>query len=919
MYKMINQILLGLRSPQITHNDLITGGAIIDREGSAMDEYDIQRDEEDDRGRVPEATLNPDPVYEEQTYDDVDEDDLLQQALNITQPSTSHRVGELPSNNFMRRSAGNYAYSGEMGGVALYDEFRNQIIQRGTVGLPFIYPSIVNSAISASQNDVKKKLRNERIARYLRTDKDVDFEPIDIQSRIEDLERRENSSMFSEDDRRELTYLRAIERDPDIGLKAPKQKPLTVKQREKIVVDVLKEDLKDPTSAISITKHKALTALKLQEPTLKISDERMEKLEQQAEKDAISEHLALGLYANEIATRRYRIRGNVNISREPGFLETTFAINPFKPEDFVKPTEDDIELRKELLGLKPGEIDRYPESYWKNSEFDLKYMSIDNYLDDSQTRGGDELTRRILTTAGLINPYARMTDYEILQIYKRLNSLTPDEKENIMYELEGNSGIVAPPLHDNNPRELSNREVLYIANVLGTIEEDQPDDIAFGKKYTPKQQEAIFNKRFDLLGYDPKLHDGKAKTKKNAKISDDHLRYIEMRAKSLMGIPAYRRKSRYDIPRYDELDDEELEIQEQYESIRDFLPDDVDLEAMDLEEIDDPLDVEGLVSYADEMNEVRESAKRDAINMMDEAINNLREAIRLMNEVYYTDANASVVNELRTEADNILEEAYDLLNDYDWRDDDDIKRMDILIKAVYDKYDNTQFEVLEEETKEENPEKLIESKEDEPVSRKRPMEVIDLVSTDEEEEEEEEPAPKKAKRGRKVLSFNDTIMENAMKSGITNLNEFYDDVWENETVLKKQGKRKEQLKLEDLDSIDDKGTKNNIYSNRLRTLNNPKISNFKEVSGNKTKQQIIDEYINDMIEKGFLDEEDRNKKLDSKGVYIAHLYQYLGKEDTPPPPPSAPAPKRKVGRPPKKKDDDKEGSGMKSKLKVIKL
>jgi hypothetical protein len=917
---MFNQRLLGLRSPQITHVDLITGGAIVD--GSVMDEYDIDLDDEDDRGRVPEATARPDPVYEELTYDGVDEDALLQQALNMTQPSTSHREDETPF-GIINRNIGSYSSYNprldviEPGNLNVrFDSLTSQNIpiERGMIGLPIRYPDVVNRVIKKSQEDVKKELQRERISRYTSgPSTSYDIQPIDIQSRLDELENIENSSRFTDEDRRELNYLREVNKmDADIFFKQSKMKPKTVAERSKIVEDKLREDLDAPIDPILGPNTVQTTYIQLVGSEVRggikfpISASMKKKLKDAA----ITTEMERRTYELEMASRSYQDKQDKR------------TLNPFIEREIAEPTEYDIELRKRLSTMTPEQIEQMS---FRGTEFDLKNISIDNYLDSELANIED--TRRLAISGNMVNPYNNMTDYEILQLYENMDELKKNSFK-LKSPARFGRGRTAKPITIDG-MDLTNDDIIVIGGILENIPTNRNERDEYQQDFFDRYKgntSNIIKRRTTLL---------------DGKISDAHLRYIEERAKTLMGIPTYGRKARLDIPiTLDEGDDEDLEVQEQYESIRDFLPDDVDLEAMDLEEIDDPLDA--LDSYADEMYEVIESAVDMSVDKLNDAIENLKSAIRTIKDNYanYTYEVADRVREHEDIANNEMEQVSDIIRDYDIQNDYRIEeRIEMyrqlelaylrMIQMLPDLIEEEEEEE-EEEEKEEDPDNLIESKEDdESVKRKRerPIEVIDLVSTDEEEEEEEEePEPKKQKRGPKIINYNNTILKTAIEFGTNNLNEIYDDVWENETVFKKQGRRIDQNKLEEIDAMDD-NQKKFLYANRLRTLRNPKISNFNEVSENKTKQQIIDEYKDGMIEDGYLSEEDRNKKLDGKGVYIAHLYQYFKENDTPPPlppsapapPPSAPTPPRKKGRPPKKKDNDKEGSGMKSKFKVIKL
>lgn len=890
---MFNQKLFGLRSPQIIHSNLQTGGAIIDTEGSAMEELDVEEE------KMPEGTSRPVPVYEEQTYTDIDEDALLQQALNITQASTSHREQEDPLKKIIRTSAGNYAYSGKMkGGVSLYDTI-NQQPDRGLVAYPFEYPKIVKNAITKSQTDVKKDLRKERLDRYRRSDiMELDEPEIDLQARREYLESIKNSSVFTEENRRELNQLR--EMDADILLRGEKIEPLTRKKRQQLVREDIEKDFDDPESTVRSTynmemdtlmrneyaknaneykkkKYKNLSSKEKEKLILTIEEDTMKKLRREAKRNAIDSELAKGLYESELASRKLQSRQDVR------------TINPLIEKDFAKPTRADIELREYLLSLSPDVIDSLPDSYFKKSEFDLKNISIDNYLD--ATRDLYDNTRE-LSTAGIINPYARMTDYEILQIYSRLGDLTQRD----IFELNSDSGITAPPMYDTVERPLSNIEVLYIANVLGTIDESNKYDVEFQNKYTEEQKRDIHNKRADLL---------------SGKINTDQIEYIRNRAKTIMGIPAYRRRLGRDIRRDIMLGDVDLEGMELEEELEEEMPtfkeqyefDPEYDEKRDIEELYDPLDVEGLEKFADERNEVIESVIKTSVAKFNNAIQYIRLAILALDKNFenYTSEVADLLIEYENLANREIDDIWDFIRDYDIQSD----------ARMVSRYET--FNSLLESYKE-----MVKILQSELAEQKK--EVIDLVSSDEEEEEfkeeeeedfdalqkqMEEDADRmlsQTKRKRALPStsiFFDRDIASNIGNEIDDIINTYDDIWSREKVdfFKKKESANSKLKIREIDQLPNQ-QRSNVYNGRIQALQT-KLGKTTKAD----RAEIEREYVNDMIEQGILDEKDRNKPLDLKGKYIAHLYQFFEEEEPEPP----------------QKKQRKEGSGMSSKLKVIKL
>lgn len=892
---MFNQRLLGLRSPQISVKvlDLMTGGAIIDNEGSAMDEYDIDRDmfdrsEDDAIQRVPDATLNPDPVYEEQTYDGVDEDALLQQALNMTQPSTSHRENENPFGNVMRNITGLSAYSARHDLYAPNSRFdsltsQNDPIERGMIGLPNSYPPVVDRVIKKSQDDVKRELQRERISRYT-SGPSTSYD------------------MYDEDGNPIMVAAPGMDRD--IFFKQDKIKPKTVDERREILIKKIREDLDAPIApgqggnTVQTTYFQILGSAGLEGKMGEDGVFVWAKLTKKQKKDI--ENAAI---ETELLKRKYEFEMP---SRSLQRIQDTRFTNPLIERDIVEPTSADQKLRRRLATMTPEQIEQMS---FIDTEFDLENMSIDNYLDNQL--GDLESSVQLPTSGNMVNPYRNMTDYEILQLYENM-----DELKKNGFDLDSVVMVGKKGKGKGNPitiagEDLTNDNIIYIGGIL--------EKIKFIKKSDRNQSDSDFFNRYRgktdlIINERKKLLDGK--------ISTAQLRYIEMRAKTLMGIPTYTRKSRLDIPVYDELDDEELEVQEQYESIREFLPDDVDLEAMDLEEIDeeideidDPLDVEGIEAYADEMNQVIESAKRETIDIMEYINNLLRQAIGSVYDYYLSEDIAAQFIEINKIVNKKLKDANSLIDDYGLAYDVDINRIQDLYNETADEYNAIELEAQEieeeeEETKEEDLDNLIESKEDdESVKRKRgrprkerSVEVINLVSDD----EEEEPVKKKSYYEKAIISFNDDIKQRAiqMNPDFFNLNEFYDDVWNNEITKKKQG-RKIQKSLNEIDK-EDKKNQSNEYNNRLRALQNEKNTDFKRVVGEMTSDDIVKEYINDMIEDKILKKSDRNRKLDAKGRYIAHLYVYNNK-------------KNQAKEDDEKEDDDKEGSGMKSKFKVIKL
>jgi hypothetical protein len=909
IYKMFNQKLFGLRSPQIVHSKLHFGGAIIDTEGSAMEELDVEEE------RMPEGTSRPELVYEEQTYTDIDEDDLLQQALNITQASTSHRENEDPLKKIIRTSAGNYAYSRKMkGGVSLYDTI-NQQPDRGLVAYPFEYPKIVKNAISKSQSDVKKDLRKERLDRYRRSDiMELDEPEINLQARREYLESIKNSIGFTEENKKELNkeLNQLREMDADILLRGEKIQPLTKKKREQIVREDIEANFDDPASTVRSTynmemdtlmrneyaknaneykkkKYKNLSSEEKSKLIMTIKEDTMKQLRREARRNAIDAELAKGLYESELASRKLQSRQDFR------------TVNPLIEKDFAKPTRADIELREYLLSLSPEVIDTIPDSYFKKTEFDLKNISIDNYLD--ATRDLYDNTRE-LSTAGIINPYNRMTDYEILQIYSRLGDLTPRD----IFQLNSDSGITASPMYDTVERPLSNMEVLYIANILGTIDESNKYDVEFQNKYTDEQKRKIHNKRADLL---------------SGKINTDQIEYIKNRAKTIMGIPAYRRRSGREIRRdimLGDVDLEGMELEEEleeemptFEEQYDFNPK-YDEKMEDIEELYDPLDVEGLEEFADERNEVIESVIKTSVAKFDNAIQYITRAIIALNENYenYTSEVADLLIEYEKLANRETDDIWNFIRDYDIQSDARIvskyETFNSLLESYKEMVKVLQSEIAkqkedvidltfssdeeddEEEFKEEDPYNLVESKEEE---------------EEEEEEEMEEDADRmlsQTKRKRALPStsiFFDRDITPNIGSEIDDIINTYDDIWSREKVnfFKKKESANSKLKIREIDQLTNQ-QRSNVYNGRIQALQTKLGKTTKE-----DRAKIEREYVNDMIEQGILDEKDRNKPLDLKGKYIAHLYQFFEEEEPEPP----------------QKKQRKEGSGMSSKLKVIKL